>query len=514
VSSDPRTFRELGLFWRRYHPEVHWEEMGWERCERLEPTESWVLIDVAARRIVFGDEEEAQLERGGYQRDKGEWHADIPLAWFNPPAGWECLAEQNPEEALVTLPIPQEPIDFRGILFGRKMTEDLAVRMSDLVRTNSTPAIHVDADDFDWEAGPSKEELALAQEWYKLTMRVHKEWLMTRRTDLDHRTPREYLHQNRVWADQEVTNREREWIAFQRRPQPLDRDTFSYRFGAMTRTEVVLYFDLCRAVIAYGWKLLCQEPEISIDLHAAKMYDYLLEWLQTPTRDTPETPGRVIDQARQHMPIVAESEHFDCECPICRMMAEGELGDGPTFHVYSGFHLNMDDEFAFSLTEDYEEWKAENAWMHEEVTPAPPRKARRDNAKAPADVTKLALARLGRAGDDDEFDSVWTRSGGTGFESSFVSLLGLGFRLAEIVADLQEIRVHPRTIEELNVAFDAVRHQADDRPKCADAIAKTCALLEELAADHPVMTSKAADFQSQLAAWARQQTSGSGRMGP
>ena len=55
--------------------------------------------------------------------------------------------------------------------------------------------------------------------------------------------------------------------------------------------------------------------------------------------------------------MTSDGSHLDCDCPICQAEAEGEFG--PSFLWFDGHHLELEDEFAFSLCETREEWDRE-----------------------------------------------------------------------------------------------------------------------------------------------------------
>lgn len=58
-----------------------------------------------------------------------------------------------------------------------------------------------------------------------------------------------------------------------------------------------------------------------------------------------------------------ESEQYvaDCDCPICEMMADGMFGI--RFTSIDGHHLELDDEFAFSMHENREAQQREGLCM-------------------------------------------------------------------------------------------------------------------------------------------------------
>jgi hypothetical protein len=83
-------------------------------------------------------------------------------------------------------------------------------------------------------------------------------------------------------------------------------------------------------------------------------------------------------------------------------------------------------------------------------------------------------------------------------------VIGLGFRLAELIEDLKRRQDARDYIYSLNEAFDALRRcsaAALERQEAAEALKNE---LERVAEQFPDLVSKSADLQSQIDQWARQ----------
>ncbi len=362
VSSDPRSFHELDLAWQRYRSDQPLEQLAWEAAEAERRHGPWLLVDLACQRTVSNDPELIPTEPAAFQRDEGPSSPTNPVVWCNTPPWWQTSVEARWEAALSPVPYFHEPRDFRGILYGRPLIDGLAQRMWAVVDSESVPGSLLHEDDVSWNKPLDEKQRKTMARWHELTVRVHADWLMTPRDDLGAQPPRSFLHRGREWVDRETENRQKEWSRTCQPPRALDRNTYSYRHGPMGTAEVVMYFDLCRAVICAGGRFLsdpaAERSQLSVTLDEAKR-----TWLAEGTIDgDPTPPTEIIENSRRHMPQVArEDAHIDCSCPICRMMAEQSDVFGPAFSMFDGHHLELDDEFAFSLCETLEEWKDQQA---------------------------------------------------------------------------------------------------------------------------------------------------------
>jgi hypothetical protein len=396
------------------------------------------------------------------------------------------------QQALPPLPVVCEPLDVRGVLFGRALAEGIAQRTLDVARRESLPAERVSWSDLSWDDSSTGSQRDTASQWHALTIRVHADWLMMPREDLEGEPPRPFLHRGRDWVDHELNNRQMQWSNQGGAPRPLDRDTFAYRYGPLGRHEVVMYFDLCREVIAAAWDRIIETPEIDEATLTKVLNEHAQCWLAEGSIDgDPTPPAVIIENERRRTPLVGDGSHLDCDCPICRMQAEG--GFGPMFRGFDGHHLDLDDEFAFALCATREEWEKQLKEYYE------------FNAA-------MEAKQLEREPDEsDPFASAWTssyvdeesvRQAGP---SSPLSVMALAMRVAELVGDLRDADASRDQIESLNNAFDAYRTADDDQVLSAAATTQLVDALEQIASAQPHLTAKAADLQSQLDEWRRQQ---------
>lgn len=358
TSADPRTFDELCRAWLRYRPEERLAERPWAKGDASPPEGPWVVLDLACLRVVSGDGAELPEDHAAFKRDEGPRSAENPVVWINLPPGWQRLENMEWSDALPPLPVPAEPLDVRGVLYGRPMAEGLARRAVELARGGALPA-----ERFDWSQLPRHEvptdaQRETAAKWHRLTVQVHADWLLTPREDLEGKPPRHFLHEGRLWLEKEVGNRERQWSQEGRAPRAIDPDTFAYRYGPLGRHEVVMYFDLCREVLRIAWDQLHQQPRASVESLTDTLQRHAQQWLNEARIDEePTPPAVIIETERRHLPLLSDGSHLDCECPICQMIADGQFG--PTFVGFDGHHLELDEEFAFSLCESPEDWQME-----------------------------------------------------------------------------------------------------------------------------------------------------------
>ena len=69
------------------------------------------------------------------------------------------------------------------------------------------------------------------------------------------------------------------------------------------------------------------------------------------------TPAEWIELERRRVPITADRLCLDRDCPIRQTKSEGRAG--PVFCWLDGRHLEMEGEFAFSLTRLRCDWELE-----------------------------------------------------------------------------------------------------------------------------------------------------------
>jgi hypothetical protein len=493
TSEDPACWEDMVTCWPRYRTPVVSEFAG---SLPLEPVDfatarrafqecgSWVFIDLIQRCIITGPEFQPIERHAAFSMiQDANGNQRWPLSIHLPP-WWELHAQADANaierERETPLVIPHTDREF---LYGPALLNDLASRMLDLVRSYS------------WKSSHAVEDL---RQRHKFTIQVHCNWLMTPRSDLDGRFPRQLLHGGLDWIDRLT------WAQQLRYGDcgeivALSTDISNYETAPMGREEMATYFDLCRELINEGWQWCIEHRVDTMREDRGERQRRLVEhltkvreaWLSSPFEGG-SPPRFIIECSRRRVPrgagvtIVGMDEQeapehiIDCDCPLCIMMAEGKMGVG--FIGIDGHHLELDGEFAFSMHETHEEWEAEQLEFAEfsEVT----------DAESAEDESAIEL-------EPDPFGSVW---------SSIVSddplpgdsngHMTLAFLLTEIVSELQMANASKDDIRRLNACFIAYRRDSVDRSVSGQEL---CDCLEDLARRHPQLTSRSSDFQSRIA---------------
>jgi hypothetical protein len=367
----------------------------------------------------------------------------------------------------------------RQVLFGQPMIEDLATRILDVVETQP------------WKSSGAAED---ERSRYDFTIQVHRDWLMTPRQDLDGLMPRQMLHGAHQWIDHLVWSQR---IRFDDGGDIVAAPTSvtGYDDAPMGSEEMVIYFDLCRELISAGWQWCLahefgdrsqRERELARFLDDVKQ-----QWLDSPFEGG-SPPRFIIECSRRRVPrgvdvpIVGMTEReteehmIDCDCPICNMMADGMFGPG--FAHLDGHHLDLDDEFAFSMHETREAWEEQQ----------------REFAEMSARIDR-EMAERKAAGDKepDEFASAWSgQVSDDPLPGDPQGHMKLAFLLAEIVGTLQSAGAPHDDIKQLNTRFTDFRHSDPaDLPTSGKQLSDH---LEELAQRYPDLVSRVADLQSRI----------------
>jgi hypothetical protein len=176
----------------------------------------------------------------------------------------------------------------------------------------------------------------------------------------------------------------------------------------------------------------------------------------------------------------AEEPLVDDDCPICQMMADGMFG--VAFAGLDGHHLDLDDEFAFSMHETREAWE-EQQREFEEMSAA----IERDRVEREA------------AGETepDEFASVWTgHVSDEPIPGDRGGYMTLAFLLAEIVSELKSVDAPGDDIRQLNANFTHFRTCA--AAELAESGRRLGDHLDAIADRYPDLISRVADFRSRI----------------
>src|SRR5262249_30648561 len=146
--------------------------------------------------------------------------------------------------------------------------------------------------------------------------------------DLNGCTPRHVLlaERNRITSDLE--HRSQQWSQQGHAPPALPAESLAYRLGGFGTTEVVLYFDLVRALLDQAWELAAQDPRPTPALLVEWLAEFRDAWLHSPNESSGpvRSPAELIEMERHRMPVTSDGSHLHDDCPICQAEAEGEFG--------------------------------------------------------------------------------------------------------------------------------------------------------------------------------------------
>ena len=187
---------------------------------------------------------------------------------------------------------------------------------------------------------------------------IHAAWLMTKRSDLRDKSPRDILFERRDFIDFDLHSRSLQWSFTKVCPPGLEKDSFAYQNAGFGTHEWVLYYDLIRHLLADAAARREAGDVSDLDAEVARLSTVRDNWLHSPD---PESWGRlpieVIDLERRRVNMTATASEIliDENCPCCVALAEDF--DNPMFTHLDG--CNMDDRFEFSPFATLEEWEAD-----------------------------------------------------------------------------------------------------------------------------------------------------------
>jgi len=506
ISEDPRDWFELEGIWPRYQIGPSAEDLAslnfidlnfTVALGKLSEKRAWMTIDLTKKRICIGKSNDPIERDGNYAfGDDSGFGPEFQIPMHLPP-WWELHCHVELSMVLQTRDSElkvRKPN--REILWGPELSKDLARRMFSCFVEDETlrELLAQLASDFSTlePSGASDDETVrrlneMRNQVVSRTIAVHRDWLMTPRSDLGGRMPRECLHGGVDWIDH-VIDGHKSRVSGGDELAPLPLSIANDPEVPMGRSEVCLYFDLCRELIESGWLYLSLHSghaRSSNMRDADEFVKYLADvkksWLCMPYEGG-DSPASIIESERHRMPRVIEVGHgvIDCDCPICEMMSAGDFG--PTFTGIDGHHLELDEEFAFSLHETREEWEqkqCEFAQMSMEI-----------------EQNQIAERRSGGE-EDDEFHSVW--------KNSYVSQdaipgdsgghIGISFLLADMIGSLKNLGAQ-QDIDDLNSAFRTYRNAGQFELVIATKDFQQ--VLENVAQHHSELVSRSADLQHRL----------------
>ena len=489
VSEDPSSWEEAASVWPRccspavceFASGVPFVETERESAiEALSGAHAWLVIDFESGSLFTG---------GGFQEvgrdaafamvvdEDGKQHC--PMSVHLPP-WWELHENADVSEIFQPRQSPfKRPHVNRDVLYGAPFLADIAGR---ILETVTNP---------EWQQSSASHD---EHRRYPFTIAIHRDWLMTPREDLNGRIPRELLHGAIDWIDR-VTWGQR--LRFEDgRPMvaaPDDWDRFAT--APMGRQEMCIYFDLCRELINAGW-CWCEgdngihsehSNESAVSRLIAFLKDVKEDWLNS-SFEGGSTPGFIIECDRRRVPrgagveiqgiqgVESEQHIADCDCPICEMMADGMFGIG--FTSIDGHHLELDDEFAFSMHETREAWEAQQREYQEFSAGLDRKQAEQEQTEA-----------------RDPFETAWSGLHHDGaIPGDRGGYLKTAFMIGEIVSDLQRLEAEQEEIRMLNKAFANYR-RSEGSSSSGEHLKE---ILQTISKLYPELISKAADMQSRI----------------
>ena len=530
MSEDPACWQDVPKYWPRYSSDSVCEAFPvqqWAGCDEAAAWKAiaghgnWLLFDLLDKRVITGEENQKferdatlvlRTDAQGKQRD---------LLPIHLPPWWEFTQQVKAGEVSRRRVAGfSSPRTDRELLYGARLLEDLASRIVDIALAGRMPAnretLQPQEADSSHSASDGIDRAALAA-WYDLTAEVHRDWLMTPRDDLAGGKPRDLLHGAHEWANSVIEGQRLRFT----HGSPMvaaPQDVEGYAHVSMGSEEMIVYFDLCREVIQAGWYWVATQSELKRD-GRDQLVSYLQEvrdeWLELPFEGG-APPRFIIECSRRRVPRgggvaiagMQESEPAehpgDCDCPICNMLDSGMFGT--CFTCLDGHHLELDDEFAFSMFEKFEDWEEQSSEWREiseaaedwepQVKSSAGRPGNRPIGSQPTDLQPTDLQPTDRL-PPEEFDSAWSSLMSDGpLPGDRRGYLKLAFRLAEIIADLESVSAPHQHIVSLNQAFRCYFESDSTTTVTARAAFKES--MEEVAGHYPHLLPKLCDLQSQV----------------
>ncbi len=463
-----------------------------EAIQSLAGRRDWIAVDLLQCRFLAGPGAcyfYQRVERlGSKPRDS------VPL---NLAPWWVFLRDSGPDQLLecrTDSPVRIHP--HRSELWGGVWLEFFASEMAKCVRQGNVW----------WER--TSQGMKVGK--HDLSVDIHRRWLMTPRSEFGGCTPREDLHIAKSWISDLASN-QRYRIDNGLSPVRLPEAFSGYETAPLGPNEVILYFEACRTLLVSGWMWILkhQDLENSLELEKKLLYamrEQLENWLHTAQEDG-LSPAEIIRTERERVPLIApEGGHNDsCDCPICDAMAAGKLG--PSYIYFDGYHLEYEEDFAFSIHATKTEWEedqmlfgggADEFELEDEL----------DEEDELEDELEEDLDPSSIDAHSDELAPVWSQSSlsDNPLPGRAGKLLGMAFHVAELGVELQSYNLHEESpievIRGLNMAHREYQRamqsdeiSADSRVIVANRFKST---LEKIASDYPRLISHAADLQSQI----------------
>jgi hypothetical protein len=486
LCSDPETIEELDKALVRFEAADHGGGLlqQWHRGTDEEPWDAGIMfIDLAARLVAYDSTYSHPSHRGSVEYHNGKHATDIHL-WHHLADEWHITHRvdfwRGTSKSRRAERLARPRFDARPILFGKPLYRFLAVGCRDACRERSSPE---DARDEDAS--------------YEAIKRIHARWLVTPREDLLGAAPRDVLLAEQHHIDMELQDRGGWWSAMGKCPTPLSPESAAYRYAGFGTHQVVLYYELIRALLGSCLDRCKADREINLSDEMMRLEKLADEWLHAPGEDLcGRTPAEIMDKERRRIPMAMSGEDavVDDDCPMCQML--GEM-TGPMFWHLDG--CNMDDDFEFSFYKSREEWEEEQrSWEEFNRKFDEEQRLEREAEQAGSSQT-----------------SNWSRSFSAGVNEGDaaaghagpVGLFGIGAHLAELIVDLKagedDRRTNQAHVDALNHQFGNLRIALDEgQGELIEPIVDCfCDELAFLGAAEPDLLAKCEDLEEKIRDW-------------
>jgi hypothetical protein len=379
LSAEPETIAELEVALDRYIKRLD-DRRPFDSFDASENFEPWdaglVIVDLAARIVATESSYSAPQSQGEVQYHDGTQATDVSLL-YRVPDDWLFVYSLNEYKSARDRRRAQRAaapaLDVRQVLYGLALVEFIVLECAasggaldsfqpckgeshdalDFSSVNSQPAIR--------NPQSVSPQTVCPQSAIRNPQSIHARWLMTPRSDLHGRTPREVILEKLDFINFDLHTRELQWSLLSEGPPPLARDTHAYRLAGFGTHEYVIYYYLLRHLLSDCCARLGTREQIDVSVESARLESVKQAWLNEPQDEFDgRIPSAIIESERRRIPMVVSAKQMviDENCDVCRLMSgETGLDFGPGFWHLDG--CNMDQEFEFSTYLTCEEWETE-----------------------------------------------------------------------------------------------------------------------------------------------------------
>ncbi|MFT3878852.1 MAG: hypothetical protein QM703_04220 [Gemmatales bacterium] len=389
-----------------------------------------IVIDLMAR-MVLTDSTASSAGPTGYLCYDDEQDKEIPLRYhladdwlfIHDRSSWRKQADERRRE-LASKPV----LNARAVFYGRPLLEHIAREVFAACSRSEQIITKLEPDEYPYE---TPETLAVRK--------IHADWLLTAREDLNGACPREVAMNHRNHIGWDMQDRCDQWSREHKCPRGLEETSHAFLYGGFGIHELVMYYEMVRDLIWSCWNQLT-ELKSTGRLKALTITDFVADelprleaeretWLDTPNPEfRMRTPRSIIHRERIRLPeaMTGHEAIVDPDCPCCQMQADMP---GPVFWGLDG--CNMDDDFAFDIyRRTRQEWEQEQR-EREEFD-------RKFNAEW-AERKRLGVTSSNP--NEDGSNALWSRSinvANTPDVPLGIRVFGVGCRLAELISLLRE----------------------------------------------------------------------------